>query len=107
MTRKSRAYWRRMLLWSLVSATTATALTTAVGGATWRTPWQRFVEPFAIALLFTASIVPLAAFLMPRVLPLVRRRIPFPCDWTVVFLIMITTGVAGSSIAIGILWTLG
>jgi len=105
VTRSTRSYWRRMAIWSLISAIAATAMTAAVSGASWRTPLRRYAEPFAIALLFTASIVPLAAFIMPRVMPHVRRRIVFPLDWAIVFVIMIATGIAGSSVAIGILWT--
>jgi len=96
-----------MLLWCLVAAVTATALTAAIGGATWRTPWRHLVRPFAVSLLFTTSIVPLVAFTMPRVMPVVRRHVIFPLDWAVLFVLMIGLGVAGSSIAISFLWTIG
>src|SRR5262245_15090243 len=102
-----RRYRRRMLLWCLVAAVTATALNAAVGGVTWRTPWRRLVQPFAISLLFTTSIVPLAAFTMPRVMPVVRRHLIFPLDWAVLFVLMIGLGVVGSSIAISVLWSIG
>ena len=78
-----------MVVWSFTAAAAATVMTAALSGATRRTPWRRLVEPFGIALLFTASIVPLAAFIMPRVMPFVRRRVVFPLDWGAIFVVMI------------------
>jgi sensor histidine kinase YesM len=97
----------RMLGWSIAAALTATALSATFGGATWRTPWRRYVEPFAIALLFTGCIVPLAATVIPGVMPAIRRRLPFPLDWAVLFVVMVALGLAGSAVAIGALWVVG
>src|SRR5438105_753537 len=97
----------RMLGWGIAAAVTALVLTMSLNGASWQTPWRQLLVPFAIALLFTSSIVPLAAVTMPRVMPPVRRHVPFPLDWAVCFLVMIALGLAGSGIAIGVLWTVG
>ena len=93
-----------MLGWSIAAAVTVVAL---FSGATWQTPWRQLIAPFTIALVFTASIVPLAAFTMPRVMPVVGGRFRFPFNWTILVAVMVVLGLAGSSVAIGILWTVG
>src|SRR5262245_27681831 len=95
-----RRYWLRMLGWSIAAAVAAVAL---FGGATWRTPWPRLLEALAISLVFTTTIVPLAAWTMPRVMPVVRRRFAFPFNWIVLVPIMVAIGVTGSVGAILIL----
>jgi signal transduction histidine kinase len=93
-----------MLGWSIAAAVTAVAL---FSGATWRTPWKQLVGPFAISLVFTFSIVPLAAMAMPWLMRSVSCRFRFPFNWIVLIPAMIGLGLAGSSIAIGILWSAG
>jgi signal transduction histidine kinase len=102
--RHDRRYWLRMLGWSIAAAVTAVAL---FSGATWQTPWRQLVEPFMISLVFTLSIVPLAAFSMPRLMPFVGCRFRFPFNWAILVPVMIALGLAGSSLAIAILWTAG
>jgi len=89
-----------MLGWSLAAATTSVAV---FSGATWQTPWRRLVEPFTISLIFTVCIVPLAAFAMPRLAPIVWARFRFPLNWGVVIVVMVTVALIGSTIAIGVL----
>ena len=100
----TKRYWLRMFGWSMTAAWTAVAL---FSGATWHTPWRRLIEPFAISLVFTVAIVPLAAVTMPRVMPVVRRRFPFPLDWAILVVLMVVIGLGGSSVAIGALRTVG
>ncbi len=107
VTRSSRhdgRYWLRMLGWSIAAAVTAVAL---FSGATWRTPWRALIQPFTISLVFTFSIVPLAASAMPWLMRSVSRRLRFPLNWMVLIPAMVGLGLAGSSIAIGILWSVG
>ena len=107
VTERSRhdgRYWLRMFGWSIAAAWTAVAL---FSGATWQTPWRRLIEPFTIALVFTLAIVPEAAVTMPGVMPAVRRRFPFPFDWAILVVVMVLIGLAGSSVAIGALVTVG
>ncbi len=107
VTRTSRhggRYWLRMLGWSIAAAVAVVAL---FSGATWRTPWRQLVEPFTIAMVFTASIVPLAAFTMPRLMPVVGSRFRFPINWAVLIVVMIVIGLTGSSIAIVMLRVVG
>jgi two-component system, LytTR family, sensor histidine kinase AlgZ len=96
-----------MFGWSITAAITAVALTASMNGASLQSSWRQLVVPFGIALLFTGSIVPLAALTMPRVMPAIRCRAPFPIDWVLLFLVMVALGVAGSTAAIGILWSVG
>jgi LytS/YehU family sensor histidine kinase len=93
-----------MLGWSIVAAVTAVAL---FSGATFRTPWKDLVRPFAISFVFTCSIVPLAAFAMPRLMRAVSCRLRFPYDWAVLIPAMVAIGLAGSGLAIGLLWSIG
>jgi two-component system sensor histidine kinase AlgZ len=97
-------YWLRMLGWSVVASTTAVAL---FSGATWRTPWRYLVQPFAISFVFSASIIPLAAIAMPRLMRRVHGRMRFPLDWVIVVVVMAAIGVAGSMLAIGVLRAIG
>jgi sensor histidine kinase YesM len=93
-----------MLGWSIAAAVTVVAL---FSGATWQTPWRQLVEPFTIAMVFTASIVPLAAFTMPRLMPFVSCRFTFPVNWAVLIVAMIAIGLTGSSLAIVMLRAVG
>jgi sensor histidine kinase YesM len=102
--RNHARYWIRMLGWSVVAAITAVAV---FSGATWRTPWRQLIEPFAISLLFTVSIVPLAAFAMPRVGPMIWSRFLFPLNWAAVIVVMVVVALVGSTIAIGVLRAVG
>jgi two-component system, LytTR family, sensor histidine kinase AlgZ len=101
---RDRRYWLRMLGWSIASAMAAVVI---FSGATWQTPWRRLIEPFLISMVFTLSIVPLAAFTMPRVMPAVRGRVAFPFDWAILVPVMIAIGVTGSFVAIFLLRALG
>jgi two-component system, LytTR family, sensor histidine kinase AlgZ len=103
-TNGRRGYWLRMLWWSVAASVTAVAI---FSGANWRTPWRYLVQPLAISFVFTSTIVPLAAFVMPRVMPPIRRRFGFPFDWVVLFGVMVLLGVTGSSFVIGVLWLVG
>ena len=93
-----------MLGWSIVSAVAAVVI---FSGATWETPWRRLVEPFLVSMVFTLCIVPLAAFIMPRVMPAVRGRVPFPFDWALLIPVMVGIGITGSFAAIVPLRALG
>ena len=93
-----------MLGWGIAAAVTVVAL---FSGATWHTPWRHLVEPFTVALVFTASIVPLAAAAMPRLVPYIGCRLRFPFNWAVLIVVMAALGLAGSSIAIGMLRAVG
>ena len=97
-------YWMRMFWWSVAAAVTAVAL---FSRATWHTPWRHFLQALAVSFVFTVSIVPLAAFTMPRLMPIVRCRLAFPVDWAAVVVVMIALGLGGSSLAIGILRAVG
>lgn len=97
-------YWLRMLGWSIVASVTAVVI---FSGATWQTPWRRLVEPLLISFVFTTSIMPLAAVVMPRLMPVVRCRFTFPVDWVIVTAVMLVIGLIGSTVAIGLLRIVG
>jgi signal transduction histidine kinase len=99
-----RRYWLRMFGWSIVSAVTAVGI---FSGATWNTPWRLLIAPLTISFLFTVSIMPVAAFAMPRLMPRIRRRFPWPFNWVMVALVMVSIGLGGSAIAIGVLRVVG
>jgi LytS/YehU family sensor histidine kinase len=77
------------------------------GGVTWRTPWRRMLEAYAVSLLFTAAIVPLAAVVLRKLTPLVRHRFSPPIRWTILIAGMIFIGTIGSLVAIGLLTAVG
>jgi LytS/YehU family sensor histidine kinase len=93
-----------MFGWSIVATVTAVAI---FSGATWRTPWRQLVAPLTTSFVFTTSIMPIAAYIMPRLMPAVRRRFAWPIDWAIVTVVMSAIGLGGSTLAIGLLRLVG
>jgi sensor histidine kinase YesM len=99
--------WR---YWSRIGAVTVAAsivVTLGFSGVTWRTPWPRVAEAFAVALLFSSTIGPMLAVVMPRVAHAVRSRYAFPFDWLVLVAAMVGVATAGSFLAILMLAAVG
>src|SRR5262245_56402004 len=101
---RSRRYWLRMFGWSIVATVTAVVI---FSGATWRTPWRHLVAPLTTSFVFTASIMPIAAYVMPRMMPVVRRRFAWPINWAIVAVVMVAIGLGGSTLAISLLRLVG
>jgi len=99
-----RRYWLRMLGWSIVATVTAVAI---FSGATWSTPWRQLVAPLTTSFVFTTSIMPIAAYVMPRLMPAVRCRFAWPIDWAIITVVMVAIGLGGSTLAIGLLRLVG
>jgi len=97
-------YWLRIFGWSIGACLTAVALFSNI---TWRTPWPEILESFGVSIAYTVSIVPIAAYTMPRAMPAIRGRVPFPVYWILVVGLMTVLGLAGSGIATIILRWVG
>jgi two-component system, LytTR family, sensor histidine kinase AlgZ len=102
--RFSRAYWARVLGANLAAAIVVTIV---YGGVSWRTPPRRMLEAFAIAMLFSTIIGPLAGLLIPRVSRAVACRFSFPFDWIVLIATMVAIALTGSFTTILILFAIG
>jgi LytS/YehU family sensor histidine kinase len=104
MTREAAAYWRRILVANLI----ASALVLFVfSGATLHSPPAQVARAFGIAFLFSSCIGPLLGFAMPKIAPIVWRRVPFPLNWIAITAVMVVLAIAGSACAIGILVAVG
>jgi hypothetical protein len=75
--------------------------TFAFGGATWGTPWRIIAQRTAVGVVFSSACVALCAIVLPRLVPVARRRFPFPFDWVVVTASLV--GVAMLGCAAGVL----
>jgi signal transduction histidine kinase len=93
-----------MFGWSIAATVTAVAI---FSGATWSTPWRQLVAPLTTSFVFTSSIMPIAAYVMPRLMPAVRSRFAWPMDWAIVTVVMVAIGLVGSTLAIGLLRLVG
>jgi two-component system, LytTR family, sensor histidine kinase AlgZ len=74
---------------------------------TWHTPWLKVLEAFGVSMLFSNCIGTLIALAMPHLAPAVGRRVGFPLDWSVLIAALVVLGMAGSVLALGILYTIG
>jgi sensor histidine kinase YesM len=79
-----------------VGGSLAATLTFTNFGAT---PWRQFVDQTVANLLFGACCVIPCVFLLPSVVPAVRRRFPFPLAWLTIAATLATIGAAGSFVA--------
>ena len=93
-----------MFGWSIAATVTAVVI---FSGATWSTPWRQLVAPLTTSFVFTSSIMPIAAYVMPRLMPAIRRRFAWPMDWAIVTVVMVAIGLGGSTVAIGLLRLVG
>jgi len=95
-----RRYWLRILGWGAAASVTALVL---FSGVSWSTPWRSIFEGLGVSLTFTAAIMPLCAYAMPKLIPFACSRFRFPFDWALIILAMIGLGMAGSTVAILVL----
>ncbi len=90
---------------ALVNAAAALLVVLAFSGVSWRTPWPKVLEAFAIAYFISTCIGFPCAYLIPRLLygPLLGA-IDYPYKWFVLIAAMIGLAIAGSLAALAGLW---
>jgi LytS/YehU family sensor histidine kinase len=98
------AYWRRILAGNVLASA---AVVFAFGGATFRTPLLQLLRGFSISFLFSCCIAALLGVAMPRVAPLIWRRLAFPLNWITAAVVMAVLGMVGSVVAIALLIAAG
>ena len=103
-TARGLRYWLRILATTIAASI---VVTLAFSGVGWRTPPRQMLEAFAVAMLFSLSIAPTLAIVLPRVTRAVACRFTFPFDWAVLIATMVTIALAGSFVAILILAAVG
>jgi two-component system sensor histidine kinase AlgZ len=96
-------------LWAALAWTIggSVAATFTFAGANAHTPWPVIVQQTLVNILFSGCCVALCVFLLPYVVPVARRRIPFPFDWVAILVILTVFGLAGSFVAAVITTSLG
>jgi two-component system sensor histidine kinase AlgZ len=97
-------YWSRTAF-GLISA--AAVVTVSFNGVSWHTPWRRALEAFLVALLFSFCIGPPVAAVLPRIGPMLWRRVRFPLNWAAMIAVMMIMAAGGSLLAISILTAIG
>ena len=93
----------------LTAGTAAGSLLAALvfTGATWHTPWRLVLDRTAANFLFSFSSMSLGFLTIPRLAPIVWRRLPVPLNWAAVAAALIGCATAGSFIAMLVVTGLG
>jgi len=97
-------YWARIAVGTVIGSALVVVL---IGDVTLRTPPRRILEAMAVSLVFGLSIASLMGFAMPRVAPLLWRKVPSPLKWIAAIVTMIVLASAGSVAAILFLTAIG
>jgi two-component system sensor histidine kinase AlgZ len=92
---------------ALVNAAAALLAMVAFSGVSWRTPWPRVLEAFAVAYLIATCIGFPCAYLLPRLMHTIEGRLRFPYTWGILVAAMIGLAFAGSLAALLGLWAFG
>src|SRR5688500_18240165 len=92
---------------ALVNLGAALLVVLAFSGVTWRTPWQKVMEAFAVAYLISTCIGFPCAYLLPRLVHAIDGRVRFPYTWGILITAMIGLAIAGSVAAIAVGWVFG
>lgn len=92
---------------ALVNVAAALLALLAFSGITWRTPWHRVLEAFAVAYLISTCIGFPCAYLIPRLAHAIDGRVRFPYTWGILIAGMIGLAIAGSLAALAVLWGVG
>jgi two-component system sensor histidine kinase AlgZ len=104
MKTKTAAYWGRILAGNVIASI---AVMFAFSEVSLRTPPLEIVKVFGITMLFSCCIAAILGTAMPRLGPWIWRRFVFPLNWIAASIVMVVLGLAGSTIAIMVLTTLG
>jgi sensor histidine kinase YesM len=99
---------RRPGYWLRIAATTVVAaILLTVGGLHLGTPFREGLRAFAMALVFSACITPLAWIIMPRVAPAIRNHLRFPLNWVAHIVVLLGVAITGSLMAVLLLAGVG
>ena len=79
----------------------------AFGAATWDTPWWEVVRQASIGFVYATCCIALGNLAMPRLAPVVRRRLWFPFDWAIVSLALVVLAMIACAGAVVILTAVG
>ena len=93
---------REIGFWGKLAAGTAAGSWLAAlvfTGATWHTPWRLILDRTAANFLFSFSCTSLGFLTIPRLAPIVWRRLPAPFNWAAVVAALVACATAGSFIA--------
>jgi two-component system sensor histidine kinase AlgZ len=79
----------------------------AFGDATWQTPWWEVVRQASVGFVYATCCIALGNLAMPRLAPVVRRRLWFPFDWAIVSLALVVLAMIACAGAVVILTAVG
>jgi hypothetical protein len=92
---------------ALVNVAAALLVVLAFSGVTWRTPWPKVLEAFAVAYLISTCIGFPCAYLIPRLAHAIEGRVRFPYTWGILIAAMIGLAIAGTLAALLVGWMFG
>src|ERR1700674_4776107 len=64
--------------------------------ATWQTPWRQILDNAAANFVFSFCCAAFGFLTIPRLAPIVWRRLPTPFNWAAVVAALVTCATAGS-----------
>jgi two-component system sensor histidine kinase AlgZ len=97
-------YWMRIVGANILASL---FVVVAFSGVTLRTPPREILVAFGVAFVFSSCIGPLLGIVIPRIAPVLWRRLPFPLTWVALAGSMVALAIAGSAAAITILTAIG
>jgi signal transduction histidine kinase len=100
-------FWLRILAANLFAAVMIVLVFADATPRQWIGHWRAFAVSVAISFMFALCIAPLVGYLMPRLAPLVWRRLPTPFNWFALVAVMIVCALVGNAIAVSILVAIG
>lgn len=86
-----------------VNATAALLATAAFDSVTWHTPWGDILSSAATSFLFSMCCSSLCIIALPRLAPMVLRRVPFPLNWLAIVVALVIFASIGSLTSVLIL----
>ena len=101
---KHLRWWARILAWSGGGSLVAVFALTRAG---WRTPWREVAALAGDSFVFATCCIALASAVLPRAVPLAKRRIPSPFHWGAVAVVLIGLAMVGCAIGVVILAAIG
>ena len=104
MLRRQLKWWARIVAWSGGGSLLTTV---AFTGADVHTPWGQIVRVAGQGFVFSTCCIALASIVLPRVVPIARRRFSAPVAWTIVGVTLVASAMAACAGAVLLLAALG
>jgi two-component system, LytTR family, sensor histidine kinase AlgZ len=94
---KSIGFWSRLAAGNAAGALLAVLV---FSGATWQTPWRQILTVTATTFGYSFCCSSLGFLAIPRLAPIVWRRLPTPFNWAAIAAALVACAAAGCLIAV-------